>query len=414
MMNRHRLALGISGGIAACKAPALIRELSRRGVDVKAVITSSAKNFITEVTLRSLTGNPVYDRMFVSQTEPFEHISLADWAEVLLVAPATANTIGKFANGIADDLLSTLYVSFNRPVAIAPAMNEAMLLHPAVQRNLKTLMGDGVHVIEPERGSLACGAEGLGRMREPEQIADEIMPFFTLIGKLKGRKVLVSASATREFIDPVRFLSNPSSGKMGFALAAAFAMNGAEVTLITGPTSQVAGAAIRTVKVTSAREMFDAVTATAPEMDIIVMSAAVADYRPAFTAKEKIKKAKTDLKSIPLERNPDILAHLGKNKRPGTVLVGFAAETNEHLENAVDKLKRKNLDAIVLNDVAAKTSGFAVDNNAAVLVTPHKRAAGKPAKTVSGMKISHCEFPLMSKRALAARLVEAIAGLVGQ
>lgn len=416
-MSKRRLLLGISGGIAACKVPVLIRELGRRGVEIKAVTTESAKNFITDLTLRSLTGHPVYDRMFESQVEPFEHISLADWGEVMLVAPATANCVGKFARGIADDLLSTLYVSFGKPVAVAPSMNEDMLLHPVVRRNIEALRRDGVVICEPGRGSLACGAEGLGRMMEPEQIAEAILPLFERIEKLSGRKVLVSASATREFIDPVRFISNPSSGKMGFAIAEAFARQGADVTLVTGPTEQVAPSIVKTVPVTSAEEMFRAITKVAPKMDVVVMSAAVADYRPATRAKYKIKKTKDAVSSIKLERTRDILARLGEKKPRGQVLVGFAAETSEHLSNAVDKLKRKNLDAIVLNDVAGTDSGFAVDDNAATVVLPAGRkkvstVPGTKRKTAGGVKIVVKEFPKTSKRLLAHKIVEVIAALL--
>ncbi|MEW5947665.1 MAG: bifunctional phosphopantothenoylcysteine decarboxylase/phosphopantothenate--cysteine ligase CoaBC [bacterium] len=411
------LVLGISGGIAACKAPLLVRDLQRRGVAVRAVVTENAKQFVTETSLRTLTGSVVYDGLFTSPTEHFEHISLADWGDVLLVAPATANVIGKFASGVADDLLSTLFAAFHKTVLIAPAMNENMYLNPAVQKNLETLKKRGVIVLDPRPGMLACGAEGVGRMMEPVDVAEEAARLFDRLKRLKGKRVLVTASATREHIDPVRFISNPSSGKMGFALAEAFLRHGCGVTLVSGPTALIPHSAMRFHPVVSAGEMFEVVKRLAPRMDVIVKSAAVADYAPASTSARKIKKTAGEL-TLKLKRTEDILEHLGRHKRKGQVLIGFAAETEKHLENAAAKLGAKNLDMIVVNDVGAAGSGFGADDNRATLIAPDRGdertplSAAAKRRTIRGTKVIAEELPLMSKRLLAARIVEAAAAMV--
>jgi phosphopantothenoylcysteine decarboxylase / phosphopantothenate---cysteine ligase len=410
----QRLLLGITGGIAAYKTPILIRLFKKQGVDVRVVATAHAFEFVTRVTLEALSGNPVLRDMFAERQNSFEHIELAKWAEVMVVAPATANIIAKFAGGIADDLLSTTFVTIKRPVLIAPAMNDAMFADYASQKNLRNLKQQGVLVCEPASGQLACGVEGTGRMAEPEEIFERAMLLFRDRSLLAGKKVLVTAGATRERIDPVRFISNRSSGKMGYAIAEAFLMYGAEVTLVSGPASLIPPPGADFVGIESAKEMHEAVMSRAARQDIIVKSAAVADYTPAEVSSSKIKKKKEGL-LLELVRTPDILGALGASKQAGQILIGFAAETNDHLENAVDKMKRKNLDMIVLNDVSASDAGFAVETNRVLFVRP-LRADEKPEgwKTmkVKGAGVLVKATPLLTKHAIADELVKQVLELI--
>ena len=411
-----RLLLGVTGGIAAYKAPFLIRLFQKQGIEVKTVATAHAFQFVTRVTLEALTGHPVYHDMFAERQDTFGHIELAKWADLLVVAPATANSIAKFAGGVADDLLSTVFITLKCPVLIAPAMNSAMYVDAATQRNLRILRERGVNVCEPGTGELACGDTGTGRMAEPEEIFARAMLLIRDRTLLGGKKVLVTAGATRESIDPVRFISNRSTGKMGFAVAEAFARYGAEVTLVSGPASLIPPAGVDFVAVESAAEMNDAVVSRAPAQDIIVKSAAVADYAPVKKSDSKIKKS-ADGAGLTLElaRTPDILANLAAAKPKGQILVGFAAETDDHLSNAVDKLKRKSLDLIVLNDVRAKDTGFAADNNRVMFVRPAESLddnTGWETKDIRGVRIAFKATPLMSKLAIADELAAIVAKMI--
>jgi len=419
-----RILYGITGGIAAYKAPLLIREFQKLGHEIKTVPTKNALQFVTPTVLTSLTGQPVYSDTFEEERE-FGHITLGRWGDLLLVAPATANIISKFAWGVADDLLSTLFVSFKHTVVIAPAMNHDMWAADQIRKNTHLLAERGVRVIPPGKGELACGDEGYGRMADIETIVEHTCACFTERTALEGRRVVVTAGATREHIDPVRFISNRSSGKMGFAVASAFHRRGAAVTLITGPTDIVAPYEIDVVRVTSAEQMFNAVSSAAPQADVIVKAAAVADYTPAAVSEHKVKKTDGP-KTIELVRTQDILKHLGDNKRPGQILVGFSAETENHLENAAGKLRRKNLDMIVLNDVRSADAGFEVDTNRILIITPGEvpaedAAAAKPAhegttygKTIDGMPVVVRALPLMSKLRAADEIARCVIGLLPQ
>lgn len=406
----RRLLYGITGGIAAYKAPLLIREFQKRDVAVQCVLTRHALEFVTPVTLSALTGMPVHTSMFEEQDSRFMHLELPHWAEALLIAPATANCMAKCAWGVADDLLSTLMVAIKRPVLMAPAMNHDMWMDNVTQKNTALLLGRGVRIIHPESGYLSCVEEGMGRMAEVDAIVERTMLCFTESGALTGRRVLVTAGATREPIDPVRFISNRSSGKMGYALAEAFLKYGAHVTLISGPCHLIAPKEVDTVRVTTAEEMFNAVCAHAEDADVIVKAAAVADYTPAQTAGKKIKKT-SDGVSLDLVRTKDILKHLGENKKHGQILIGFSAETHDHLKNAASKLAEKNLDMIVLNDVAAADSGFEVDTNRVLMIWRADRGI-KPLATeytmqekdIDGVRIAYEALPLMSKIRVAGEI----------
>jgi phosphopantothenoylcysteine decarboxylase/phosphopantothenate--cysteine ligase len=359
-----RIILGITGGIAAYKSLLLIRLLKRARHEVKVVITKNGLQFVTPLTLETLSQNAIYSDCF-TRNEPFSvhHISHADWADVVVVAPASANMIGKFANGIADDVLSTLLLAVKKPIFIAPAMNVNMYDNEAVQRNIEQLKKQGCHIIEPTEGDLACGISAKGRMEEPEKIFEIVTQYFAEKKKWSGKKAVVTAGSTYEPIDPVRFIGNHSSGLMGFALAEKLAEQGAEVMLITGPTAlQTANNAIQRIDVVTAQEMCDATLLHTKNADLIIMAAAVADYTPKTVSSEKIKKKNTDWE-LSLQKTTDILLELGKRKQKHQCLVGFALETENEAENAKEKLRQKNADFVVLNSLKNSGAGFKCTTN---------------------------------------------------
>src|SRR5436190_6972684 len=364
------IALGVTGGIGAYKAVEVARELQKRGYDVAAIMTRSARRFVGEVTFEAITRRPVItDQYARGMNADIEHISLATDAALLLVAPATANIIGKFANGIADDFLSSLYLATRAPVLMAPAMNTNMLEHEAVRRNIATLSGRGVRFVEPGAGYLACGWIGKGRLAEPDEIVEAADFLLQPRGTLLGRFVLVTAGPTYEDIDPVRYFGNRSSGKMGYAIAAEAAKRGARVVLISGPSTLAPPAGVELISVRSAAEMHAAVQPHAASSDIVVMAAAVADYTPERTAASKIEKSDRPLE-LRLVRTQDILADLGRirgtNSKP--VLVGFAAESGDPVERGRAKLLRKHVDFIVANDITRADAGFEADTNAVTII----------------------------------------------
>ena len=375
MCNNLHIVIGITGGIAAYKSLSLIRLFKKAGAEVKVVATPHALEFVTPLTLQTLSQNTVYSDMFgTAEKVDVEHISLAEWADAVVVAPATANIIGKLANGIADDALSTMLLACTKPLFFAPAMNKNMLAHPAVQENLRTLQQRGITFIGPDAGFLACGTTGEGRMKEPEEIFSTVWDALTTTQVLKGRRALVTAGPTYEPIDPVRFIGNHSSGLMGFALARTLARHGAQVTLVTGPTHlEVQHPMVERVDVTTAAQMLEACEAAAPTSDIIIMSAAVADYTPETVAPEKIKK-NDDKLVLPLKKTTDILATIGKQKTENQCVVGFALETEHEEANALTKLKNKNADIIVLNSLRNEGAGFQCSTN---LVTMLDRNGNK-------------------------------------
>ena len=377
MLKGKKIVLGITGSIAAYKSCLIIRELVKRGAEVQVVITPAGKEFITPITLSALTQKPVISDFFSQRDGTWHsHVALGLWADAMLIAPCTASTLGKMAHGIADNMLITTYLSMKAPVFIAPAMDLDMYAHPTTQQNLQTLQSFGNHIIEPQSGFLASGLEGKGRMEEPERIVEYLEN--ALCEKedgrceLAGKKIMITAGPTYEKIDPVRFIGNYSSGKMGFALAEECARRGAEVTLIAGPVncqlSIVNCQLIHRINVESCLEMYDAATTAFPQMDAAILCAAVADFRPAEVATQKIKREvqTSSLQSqfsIHLVPNPDIAAELGRMKRDGQVLVGFALETNDEEQNAQHKLEKKNLDFIVLNSLRNEGTCFKSDDN---------------------------------------------------
>ena len=387
--------LGITGGIAAYKCAPLVREFVKRGAEVKVVMTPLAKQFITPLTMATLSKNPILVDFFNPENGEWNsHVNLGMWADVYLIAPATANTIGKMANGVADNLLLTSYLSAKCPVFFAPAMDLDMYKHPAVQKNIATLISYGNHVIEPGTGFLASGLEGKGRMAEPADIVVALEHFFESKNDLAGKKVMITAGPTYEKIDPVRFIGNYSSGKMGFALAEECAERGAEVTLIAGPTSlKTVNEKITRINVESAQQMYDAAVENSSSADVQILCAAVADYRPSVVADKKIKREKTGEMTLTLVPNPDIAAALGKIKRENQVNVGFALETNDEATNAKDKCARKNFDFIVMNSLKDKGAGFQVDTNKITIFT-----VGGDVK----------EYPLKTKKEVAADIVDAV------
>ena len=371
LLENKKIVLAISGGIAAFKAAEIASMLRKRGAEVKCIMTEHATEFITPLTMREISGNPVAVSMFSDIPEfNVEHIALAQWADVFVIAPATANVIGKIAGGIADDMLTTTVMATTAPVVIAPAMNSNMYMNPIVQKNIAALKEYGYKIIEPATGHLACGVTGVGRLPEPEDIVDYVEFTACRTSLLKGKKVIVTAGGTREPIDPVRFIGNHSSGRMGFAIAKAAAFAGADVTLVAGSNDHLktpAGVA-RRVDVGSTNDMKAAVDSYYDDCDLVIKSAAVADYRSAHPAANKIKKSDETL-TLTMAKNPDILYGLGQRKAH-QVLIGFAAETTNLIEYGTAKLKKKNLDMLVANDVSAEGAGFQGTTNIATFLFP--------------------------------------------
>jgi len=374
------ICLGVSGGIAAYKACALTSKLTQKGADVHVIMTKHAAEFVTPLTFQALSRNPVYmDTFDEKHPEKIAHIDLADKADIFLLAPATANLIGKLANGIADDMLTTTLLATEAPVYIAPAMNVHMYAHPAVIRNMQQLDDWGYRFIEPEAGYLACGYVGKGRLEEPESIIRILEEQTEPKRDLEGKRVLITAGPTQESVDPVRFFTNHSSGKMGYALAEACAKRGADVTLVSGPTQLAAPQGVKRLDITSAQEMLEQVLAVYEEQDIVIKAAAVADYRPARTFDSKMKKKDGNL-SIEMERTTDILQTLGQRKQH-QFLVGFAAETDNAVAYGKGKLERKRLDAICVNTVGKADSGFQSDTNEVIYLNKEGKEKHLPSET---------------------------------
>ena len=397
MLKGKTVVLGVTGGVAAYKMPNLASMLVKLHAEVHVIMTANACNFINPIAFESLTNTKclveTFDRNFQFHVA---HVSLAQKADVVMIAPASANVIGKLANGIADDMLTTTCMATKAPMYIAPAMNTNMYENPILQDNLKKLASYGKKIIDPASGFLACGTSGAGKMPEPADLLKYILKEIACEKDMVGKKVLVNAGPTREAIDPVRFITNHSTGKMGYAIAENAVLRGAEVTLVTGPTSIEPPSFVKVINVVSAQDMFDAVTANAEDKDIIVLSAAVADYRPTEVADNKIKKKDGDM-SIPLTRTKDIIGTLGQNKPEGQFLCGFSMETENMLENSKGKLERKNLDMIVANNLKVAGAGFGTDTNVITLIT--KDAAN--------------ELPLMSKKEAAAAILDEILSKIG-
>ena len=393
-MEKKTVVLGVSGGIACYKAAVLASKLTQRGYNVEVVMTAHATEFVGPHTFDSLTHNrtmvDTFDRNFQSHVE---HVALADRADVLLLAPATANILAKAAHGIADDMLSTTILACDCPKLAAPAMNTRMYQNPVTQDNLETLRRYGWQIIQPACGHLACGAVGLGKMPEPEDLLEAVDHAVRYEKDLAGLKILVTAGPTREAVDPVRFLTNHSSGRMGCAVAKAAADRGARVTLVCGPTELKKPAFVETVDVISAKDMYEAVTARAGEQDIIIKAAAVADYRPREAARSKIKKGAGEGLSLELERTDDILLWLGEHKRPGQLLCGFSMETENLEENSRKKLQKKNLDLIAANSLTQAGAGFGVSTNVLTLIS----------------RDGEERLPLLSKEEAAHRLLDRLA-----
>ena len=364
MLKGKKIVLGVTGGIAVYKAVDLVSRLRKQGCEVRVVMTEHAQQFVTPLTFKEISGNQVAVSMWSSNQEfNVEHIALANWADAFVVAPATANIIAKMAYGLADDLLSTTLLAAQAPIVVCPAMNTGMYENAATQENIAKLKSRGVTVMPPAVGKLACGTSGAGRLPEPQEIVEFLNAFFAKReGDLRGLKVLVTAAGTREPIDPVRFVGNRSSGKMGYAVAQMAAERGAEVLLISGPSALSIPANVKAIKVETTNEMLEACLESYEKVDIVIKAAAVADYRPRDVAEQKIKKKTDDALTVVMDKNPDILKTLGA-KKTHQVLVGFAAETQNLLENARDKVVKKNLDMIVANDVTAAGAGFNADTN---------------------------------------------------
>jgi phosphopantothenoylcysteine decarboxylase / phosphopantothenate---cysteine ligase len=395
-----KVALGVCGGIAAYKAVEVLRGLQKAGCTVRVAMTERACEFVQPLTFRALSGSHVVvDDYAPDNPDPIAHITFSQTTDLLVVAPATANIIAKFANGIADDFLSSTYLACSAPVLIAPAMNTTMWEHPATQRNLERLRADGVHFVEPDAGEMACGTFGPGRLSEPERIvtaALEILARSTHARDLIGERILITVGATREEIDPVRFISNRSSGKMGFALAEAALKRGAEVIVVAGVTTAHAPAGARVVSALSAEEMSKAVAVESANASVFIGAAAIADYRPAQRAEQKIKKSNESI-TFTLERTPDVLSQVAAARANGMLVIGFAAETENVVDNAREKLRAKKLDAIIANDVSREDSGFDSATNAITIITKDKDEA--------------VELPLMSKCEAAHRVLDVIVRL---
>ncbi len=394
MDNLHGkcVLLGITGGIAAYKMANVASALRKMGADTHVIMTENATKFITPLTFETLTNNRcVVDTFARDFKYDVAHVSLAKAADVILIAPATANVIAKLAHGLADDMLTTTVLAARCPKLIAPAMNTAMLENPATQENLATLRRYGFTIIDPAVGLLACQDVGSGKLPEPETLVEAISMTIAREKDLAGVRITVTAGPTQEALDPVRFLTNHSTGKMGYAIAREAALRGAEVTLISGPVSLKAPAGVRLVPTISAQDMFEAVQAALPQSDVLIMSAAVADYRPASVAADKIKKKEGDM-SIPLERTPEILTWVSQNRHPRLFVCGFSMETRDMLENSRKKLQKKHLDMIVANNLKTEGAGFGVDTNVVTILTPEETK----------------ELPLMGKDQVAGVLLDEI------
>ena len=395
MLQGKHVLLGVSGGIAAYKIPNLCSLLVKHGVHVETILTEHASKIVSPIPFESLSGNRCHlDTFDPLDTAKIEHIALAREADLLVIAPASANILAKLRWGLADDLLTTTALACTCPILLVPAMNTAMYQNPATQDNLEALRQRGFHILEPVSGHLACGAVGPGKMPEPADIFDRIEAEIAWEKDLSGLRVLVSAGPTQEPIDPVRYITNHSSGKMGYALAHAAMLRGAQVTLVSGPTALKYPPLVETIPVITAQDMYDAVTARAPQADIVIKAAAVADYTPATVADNKIKKTDGDM-SIPLRRTQDIIGCLGANRTPGQFLCGFSMETENMLENSRKKLQKKHLDMVVANTVKVSGAGFQGDTNVITLIT---------AEDVT-------ELPLMDKEAAAHAILDKIIGM---
>lgn len=390
-MKKPCVVLGVTGGIAVYKACELLRLLQKRGIDVFVVMTQNACRFVAPLTFETLSGHPVaVDTFDRPQTWEVEHIALAKRADLFLIAPATANIMGKMACGIADDMLSTTVMATRAPVLVAPAMNTGMWENAAVQQNVKTLRARGVEIVAPVSGHLACGDSGAGKLEDVEVIAECACELLFAKKDMEGLRVMVTAGPSREALDPVRYISNRSSGKMGYAIAQAAQKRGAEVTLLSGPVAIEAPLGVKLVPFTTTQELLDRASELAREQDLLIQAAAPADYRAKEVAPQKIKKQGGEPMTFTLVENPDVAATLGKAKRSGQVFVGFAAETNDVLAHAKDKLARKNLDMIVANDVTRPGAGFDVDTNIVTLITKDGQEA----------------LPMMSKAEVAQRILD--------
>lgn len=392
ILQDKTVLLGVTGGIAAYKSAALASMLVKAGAEVRVIMTKNAENFINPITFETLTGHKcvtdTFDRNFEFKVE---HVSLAQKADVIMVAPATANVIAKLAHGIADDMLTTTILASKAPKIIAPAMNTGMYENPVTQDNLSLLKKFGMEIVTPASGWLACGDVGAGKMPEPDVLYEYILHACACRQDMKGMKVLVTAGPTQEALDPVRYITNHSSGRMGYSIAKACMLRGAEVTLVSGKVALKPPMFIDVVQAISARDMYEAVISRSDDMDIIIKAAAVADYRPSHVSEEKLKKKDGD-SSIPLERTDDILQYLGEHKKPGQFLCGFSMETENMLENSRAKLTKKNLDMIVANNLKVQGAGFETNTNVVTMITPD----------------SVTELPIMEKDDVAFRLLDEI------
>ena len=390
MLKDRRIVLGVTGGIAAYKACELVSGLKKRGAQVRVVLTENAARFVPPLSFEALSGNPAHVDTFAPR-DGMEHIALAKWAELFVIAPATANCLAKLACGIGDDLLSTTALAMTCPLLIAPAMNANMYRHPATRANLATLRSRGAHVVGPDSGRLACGDDDIGRMSQPEAILEAIGAILDPRRDMEGLRVLVTAGPTVERIDPVRYITNRSTGKMGYAIAEAARDRGAEVALVSGPVTLQKPVGVDVISIESSAQLCDAVLERGPWADVVIQAAAPADFRPVTVADHKIKKTGAGM-TLELENTTDIAAALGRDKRPGQTLVAFAAETHDMLENARGKLDRKNADLVAANDVSRRDAGFGTDTNAVTLIT---------RKDVKAL-------PLMTKREAADAILDAV------
>ena len=396
---KPKVALGVSGGIAAYKAVEILRGLQRAGCDVRVAMTKRACEFVQPLTFRAISGSHVIvDDYAPDNPDPIAHITFSQTIDLLVVAPATANITAKFANGVADDFLTSTYLACTAPVLVAPAMNTTMWQHPATQRNIERLRGDGIHLVEPDAGEMACGTIGPGRLSEPDRIVGAALEILRSKQKkdLTGERFLITVGATREEIDPVRFISNRSSGRMGFALAEAALRRGGEVTVVAGITTVDPPAGVKVVRALSATEMDQAVARESRNASVFIGAAAIADYRPAQRLDQKIKKTENSL-TLTLERTPDVLSNVAASRRNGLLVIGFAAETENLIDNALAKLRNKKLDAIVANDVTRHDSGFDSRTNAITIITAQNNHP--------------VELPALSKQEAADRILDVIVSL---